>query len=115
MVSSPAQSLRGLLRRGGDQLTDTVGGPARRKAILLLAAVLSLSGADVGAISALAPQLEAAFRVGTAGIGLLVTVSSLVGALTTLPIGVLADRMSRTRLLSVSIMLWGIAELISAT
>ena len=43
--------LQDLVRRGTEQLTDTVGGPARRKAILLLAAVLSLSGADVGAVA----------------------------------------------------------------
>ena len=105
---------RQLVQRGSGRLTEVAGGPARRKAILLLAAVLSLSSADVGAISALAPQLESAFHVGTAGIGLLVTASSVVGALTTLPVGVLADRISRTRLLSVSIMLWGVAEVISA-
>ena len=105
---------RQLVQRGAGRLTELAGGPARRKAILLLAAVLSLSSADVGAISALAPQLESAFHVGTAGIGLLVTASSVVGALTTLPVGVLADRMSRTRLLSVSILLWGVAEVIAA-
>lgn len=115
MLTAPTASrMHRLMRRGSGRLTQVAGGPARRKAILLLAGVLSLSGADVGAISALAPQLETAFRVGTAGIGLLVTVSSLVGALTTLPVGVLADRMSRTRLLSISIMLWGAAELVSA-
>src|SRR5579864_4603190 len=102
------------MRRGNDKLTATVGGPARRKAILLLASVLALSGADVGAIGALAPQLESAFSVGNAGSGLLVTVSTLVGALGTMPVGVLADRMSRTRLLSVSIVIWGATELLSA-
>jgi MFS family permease len=101
------------LHRGNDKLTATIGGRARRKAIFLLAAVLALSGADVGAISALAPQLESAFRVGNAGIGLLVTVSTLVGAIGTIPVGVLADRTSRTRLLSVSILIWGATELVS--
>src|ERR1700722_71799 len=113
-LTDAGHGIQDLMRRGSEQLTDTVGGPARRKAILLLAGVLSLSGADVGAISALAPQLESALRVGNAGIGLLVTVSSLVGALTALPCGVLADRVSRTRLLSISIMVWGAAELLSA-
>jgi MFS family permease len=110
MVVEGARWLRVKSRRSSERLTETFGGPARRKAIMLLAAVLSLSAADVGAISALAPQLEAAFRVGNAGIGVLVTVSSLVGALTTLPIGVLADRFSRTRILSVSILGWGAVE-----
>ena len=66
------------------------------------------------AISALAPQLESAFRVNNAGIGLLVTVSILVGALAAMPVGVLADRMNRTRLLSISILVWGATELVSA-
>src|SRR5579864_6555582 len=101
------------MRRGNDKLTATVGGPARRKAIVLLAAVLALSGADVGAISALAPQLESAFRVNNTGIGLLVTLSTLVGAIATMPVGVLADRMNRTRILSISILVWGATELMS--
>ncbi|MBV9660212.1 MAG: MFS transporter [Acidimicrobiales bacterium] len=95
-------------------MTGIMGGPARRKCILLLAAVMSLSGADIGAVSALAPQLESGLQVGNAGIGLLVTVSSLVGAVTALPCGVLADRVRRTRLLSISIVLWGGAQLLSA-
>jgi len=105
--------LRLQLRRSNEKVTATVGGPARRKAVFLLASVLALSGADVGAISALAPQLEAAFQVNNAGIGLLVTVSTLVGAVATMPVGVLTDRMSRTRLLSISILVWGMTELVS--
>jgi predicted MFS family arabinose efflux permease len=101
------------LIHSNDRLTATIGGRARRKAVILLASVLALSGADVGAISALAPQLESAFRVNNTGIGLLVTVSTLVGALATMPVGVLADRMNRTRLLSISILVWGATELIS--
>jgi MFS family permease len=109
-----SRRLHGEVQRGKDKLNEIVGGRARRKAIVLLAAVLALSGADVGAISALAPQLESAFRVGNAGIGLLVTVSTLVGAIATMPVGVLADRLSRTRILSLSILLWGATELVSA-
>jgi predicted MFS family arabinose efflux permease len=95
-------------------LSNAAGGPARLKAILFLASIVSLSSADVGAVSALAPQLETAFRVGNAGIGLLVTVSLLIGAAATLPFGVLADRVSRTRTLWISILVWGAAELASA-
>jgi MFS family permease len=112
-VSRGARWFQLRMRRGSDKLTATVGGPARRKAIVLLAAVLALSGADVGAISALAPQLESAFRVNNTGIGLLVTVSTLVGAIATMPVGVLADRMNRTRILSISILVWGATELMS--
>ena len=48
-------------------------------------------------------------------IGLLVAVSSLVGAVATLPFGVLADRVTRTRVLGVTIVTWGVAMLWSAT
>lgn len=98
------------LHRGEEMLTDTVGGPARRRAILVLACVLGLDSADKGAIGALAPQLEAAFHIGNTQIGLLVTVSSLVAAAATLPIGVLADRRRRTVILVASIVVWGVAE-----
>lgn len=93
-------------RAGHARLTDALGGPARRRAVLMLAAVLSLSSADVGAVGAMAAQLERAFRVGNTQVGLLVTVSSLVGAGAALPIGVLADRTNRTRILVISIALW---------
>jgi predicted MFS family arabinose efflux permease len=48
-------------------------------------------------------------------IGLLVAVSSLVGAVATLPFGVLADRVTRTRVLGGTIVMWGVAMLWSAT
>jgi predicted MFS family arabinose efflux permease len=112
-VRSALGWLRLQLDRSNAKVTATIGGRARRKAVFLLASVLALSGADVGAISALAPQLESAFRIDNAGIGLLVTVSTLVGAVATMPVGVLTDRMSRTRLLSLSILVWGVTELLS--
>jgi predicted MFS family arabinose efflux permease len=59
------------------------------------------------------PNSSRVFRVGNAGIGLLVTVSTLVGAAATLPVGVLTDRTNRTQLLSLSILIWGATELIS--
>jgi predicted MFS family arabinose efflux permease len=98
------------VRAGDAALTDKVGGRARRRAILILAAVLAVSSADQGAVAALAPQLEAAFHVDNVGIGLLATISSLIGAIATLPMGVLADQRSRTRLLTFSVLLWAVAE-----
>lgn len=91
-----------------------LGGPARVRAILILAAVLSVDSADKGTIGALAPQLEAAFHIGNLDVGILAAVSSLVGAAATLPMGVLADKVDRTRLLYLSIAAWGVAEAVSA-
>jgi predicted MFS family arabinose efflux permease len=91
------------------RVTFVLGGPARRRAIFLLAAVLSLQSADSGAVGALAPQLEKAFHIGNIELGMLVTVTSLMGALGTLPMGVLTDRTNRVRLLVVSIGAWSVA------
>lgn len=102
-----------LARRHSRELTRRLGGPARSRAILLLAGVLALNSADTGAIAAIAVQLESGLHIGNAKLGLLVTVSSLVGALATVPVGILTDRTKRVRLLSASIVLWGVAEAVS--
>ena len=100
-------------QRHVDRLTERLGGPARRQVVLLLGLVLALNSADNSAIGAIAGQLEPGLRIGTAELGLLVTVSSLVGALAAIPSGVLTDKTRRVRLLSVSILLWGVAEAVS--
>ena len=97
-----------------DRLTEYLGGPARRRVVVLLGLVLALNSADTSAIGAVSAQLEPALGIGTAKIGLLVTVSSLVGALAALPFGILTDKTRRVRLLSLSIALWGAAEVASA-
>ena len=103
-----------VVRAGVDKLDRTVGGPARRNAILALAAVLSLDSADQGAIGAVAPDLEPALHISNFQLGLLVTITALVGVIFTIPMGVLTDKLDRTRLLMVMIGCWGVAELLSA-
>lgn len=97
-------------RLGGRKARDVVGGPARAKVIALLAAVLALDSADKGATGALAVQLEAAFHIGNVELGLMVAVSSLVGAFAAIPMGVLADRTRRVRMLAVAVVIWAVAE-----
>jgi predicted MFS family arabinose efflux permease len=86
-----------------------VGGPARRRVVLLFACVLGLESADLGTVGAVATELEHAFGIGHAQLGLLASISLLVGALVTIPFGVLADRTARVRLLVGSIVLWSAA------
>jgi MFS family permease len=81
--------------------------------VLTLAAVLGLSGADTGTISATSNNLEKAFHIGNTQIGLLLTVVGVVGALFTIPAGILTDRTRRTRLLAGSIVLWAAATVVS--
>jgi predicted MFS family arabinose efflux permease len=91
-----------------ERITETAGGPARLRVILLLAAVLALQSADIGSIGALASQLEKALDIGNTQLGLLITVTALVGAGVAFPAGGLADRANRVRLLSWAIGLWSL-------
>ncbi len=92
---------------------DAVGGPARGRVVLILAAVLALNGADTGTISATTGNLEQAFHIGNTQIGLLLTIVALVGALFTIPVGILTDRTTRTTLLAASIVGWAAATALS--
>jgi MFS family permease len=97
------------------RLTVALGGAERTRVIIVLAAILGLSGADAATVGASASQLRSGLHITNTDIGLLVAVSSLVGAVATLPFGVLADRVTRTRVLGVTIVTWGVAMLWSAT
>ncbi len=85
------------------------GGPHRVRVVLLLAAALALNSADIGTIGAAAQQLEADLQISHAQLGLLAAASSGVGAIATIPMGVLADRVHRVRLLVATILVWAIA------
>jgi MFS family permease len=97
------------------RLTIALGGEERTHVIIVLAAILGLSGADAATVGASASELRSGLHITNTDIGLLVAVSSLVGAVATLPFGVLADRVRRTRILGLTISLWGVAMLWSAT
>ncbi len=102
-------------KAGHHQLEVFLGGPDRTKVILILAAVLGLSGADAATVGAAATELTKALHISQADIGLLVAVTSLVAAAASVPFGVLADKAPRTRTLGVTIFLWGAVMLWSAT
>lgn len=97
----------GLVKRA----QEIVGGPARVRVVLVLAAALGLPGADFATLSATAGNLEQAFHINNTSIGLLVSVTSLAAAVGTIPIGVLTDRTRRTRMLALSILGWAVAML----
>jgi predicted MFS family arabinose efflux permease len=105
-----AGRLKGRVRERAEQATETLGGRSRASAVVLLACALALDAADKGAVGAVAVDLERGLHVGNTQIGLMVTVTSLVGAIATVPIGGLTDRYRRSRLLWASIVLWAVAE-----
>jgi len=107
------------LRRGSaaarSRLVVAVGGPARTRVVVLLACVLALASADTATVGASAVELRRALGISNTDIGLLVSVTSLVAAVFSLPFGVLADRVRRTWVLSFALVTWGAAMLWSAT
>ena len=113
----------GQIRRGAGQaaratwrgLDTAFGGPARTRVIVLLASVLALASADTATVGASANELRQALHIGLADIGLLVSVTAVVGAIFSVPFGILVDRMHRIGLLVVSLLLWGVAMIFSAT
>jgi MFS family permease len=104
-----------LARAGSNAVTTALGGRERTRVILLLASVLALASADSATGGASAIQLRHDLHINNTDVGLLVTVTSLVAAAASLPFGVLADRVRRTRLLGGAIVLWGAAMIWSAT
>lgn len=102
-----------VLRRVTGRLDHLVGGPARRHVIVVFAFVLALDSADKATIGANATQLQAGLSIDKTDIGLLLAISSLIGAVSTIPAGVWVDRVNRTRLLAGAIVLWAIAMALS--
>jgi MFS family permease len=102
----------GRLARG--EVVKRVGGPARARVIVLFAFVLALNGADSSTVGAIARQLESGLHINNTDIGLLASVSLIVGAVFTIPVGLLVDRTRRMPLLAFSIVLWSVASLLSA-
>jgi MFS family permease len=100
------------LARG--EVVRRVGGPARARVIVMFGAVLALNSADTATIGATAPQLERSLHIGNTDIGLLSSVALLTGAVFTIPVGLLVDRVRRMPMLSISIVLWSLASLFSA-
>lgn len=115
----PPTPVRRAARRTGQaarrELLTVLGGPARARVVLVLAAVLALSSADTATVGASAVQLRGALHIGNTDIGVLVAVTSVVGAVFSLPFGVLADRVRRTWMLGLAIVAWGAAMIWSAT
>lgn len=78
----------------------------------VMTGLLLISVVDYGErtlVGALGPTLQSVFHINNAQLGLLSSASGVVGALATIPLGILADRVNRTALLAISLILWAAA------
>ena len=96
-----------------DWLTELVGGPARGRVIFLFACVLALSSADTSTLGAVAGDLQPALGISNTELGLLNSVTLLVGAVAVVPLGLMVDRLSRIPVLAASIFIWSVAMFLS--
>jgi MFS family permease len=96
----------------GDRL---VGGRARWSVIAILAVVLALQSADLGAMAATALRTENYFDITKTQLGLLASVTTGVAAITALPFGALVDRINRARLLTYMVATWAVAMAVTGS
>lgn len=96
---------RELVQNVSDRLTGTF----QRRTLTLLALVLVLDYADRTLVGALGPTLKSTFGINNFQLGLLAAAFSFVGAGASIPFGMLTDRVSRTMLLALSLVLWCVA------
>lgn len=82
---------------------------------MLLALAVGLHSADAGTVGTLVVPLRHSLHIDNTQVGLLVTVSTGVGALATLLAGPLADRSVRVRLLWMTLLVCSAAMALSAT
>jgi MFS family permease len=106
-MTSGSSPLRAAWRYSRGRLETHLGGAERTRIVVVLACVLALNGADFATVGASTTELRHGLHISNTDIGLLVTVTSLVAAVATLPFGVLADRVRRTTTLGLAILLWG--------
>lgn len=95
-------------------IRQDVDGTRPVRVVLTLAAVLALQAADGSAIGSDATALESGLGITVTQIGLLLSVGIIVGAVMSVPAGVLVDRFNRTRLLTWAVAGWGVAMAASA-
>ena len=81
---------------------------------MVLALVVGLQSADAGTVGALVVPLKQSLHITNTQVGLLVTVSTGVGALATVLAGALADRTVRVRLLWMTLLVCSAAMALSA-
>jgi MFS family permease len=106
----------GRLRERLSRITTSarLADPERLKPIVLLALVVGLQSADAGTVGALVVSLKHSWHINDIQVGLLVTVSTGVGALAALLAGALADRIVRVRLLWIGLLVCSAAMALSA-
>ena len=114
VARAPVRATREAIAGATRQAERDIGGSARLRVIALFAGVLMLNSADQATVGAVATELERSMHISNTELGLIAAVAALAGAIATIPVGMLTDRVHRINLLAGSIVLWSVAMLASA-
>ncbi|GAA4235158.1 hypothetical protein GCM10022254_41780 [Actinomadura meridiana] len=98
--------------RGRGSLTGRTGGDLRARVGVLLGCVLALNAADTGVVGAIVQELRHSLHIGNTQVGILTAAPAAVGAVATIPVGALTDRVPRIPLLAGSVVLWSVAMIV---
>ena len=90
-------------------LTGRPAGDRRGGVVLLLGCVLALNAADPGVIGSIVAELRHSLHIGNTQVWVLTAVPAAAGAVGTIPVGYLTDRVPRVPLLAASVVLWSLA------
>ena len=88
------------------RLDEALGGPARRRVVVLLALVLALDAADKATVGAVGAELQRNLGITNLQLGVLAASSLAVAGLATVPAGIVADKLRRSWLLAAAVVLW---------
>ena len=100
-------------RASASGLRRRVGGREQTRAVVLFACILGLSTVDLSSVGAMATEMKRGLHLHNTEFGLLAAIPSLAAAVVTLPLGVLADRVPRVRLLGIGVAVWAAAMALS--
>lgn len=81
--------------------------------LYLLMGVAAIESADRTILATVFEDVKLEFGVGDSALGLLVAAYSIVGTLAAIPMGFLADRWNRVRLIAIGLVPWGIAMILT--
>ncbi|MEU8117785.1 MFS transporter [Spirillospora sp. NPDC049024] len=93
-------------------LADRLGGRGKAHVVVLMACVMALNAADAGVIGAIVHELRQSLHVTNTQVGVLTAAPAAVGAVATVPVGQLTDRVRRVPLLAGSVVLWSLAMVV---
>lgn len=91
-------------------ITSRLSMSYERRALTLLLLVFVVDYADRTLISSLGPTLQRVYHLNNTQLGLVAAAFSLVAIIVTIPLGMLVDRVRRTLLFAVTLLIWAIAE-----